>query len=82
MPFFAQKEADMNNLVIIPAGAIVEMPRAYVDGGWIEVVYEGGAKTAWLKVEEDQGDILLPLNISIWDSKSWEYIIGMVPMAG
>lgn len=79
MQFFAQKEADMNNLITLPAGTTVDMPRAYSEGGWIEVVYEDGAKTVWLKVEED---LLLPINIDLWDSKLWEYIVGMVPMAG
>lgn len=60
MPFFAEKRED-SALITLPAGAEIEITRFYPEGGWIQITYEQGTKTVWLR--RDENNLVFPLAI-------------------
>ena len=61
MTFFAEKDGGMDNLITLPAGTEVDIARYYLDTGWIQFLYDGDTKEAWMKLIGDR--VLLPMNI-------------------
>ena len=61
MTFFAQMDGKLDNLITLPPGTAIDVARFYSDTGWIQFLYDGDTKEAWMKLIGDQ--VLLPMNI-------------------
>lgn len=62
--FYREMKADMENVIMLPEGTMVDLARYYPEEGWLEVVYEEGTKSVWLQVTEE--DMFMPMNVDIY----------------
>lgn len=61
MTFFAQMDGNLDDLLTLPAGTKIDVARYYPDTGWIQFLYDGDTKEAWMRLIG--GRVLLPMNI-------------------
>lgn len=60
LQFFADKEEDSKRITL-PVGTEIELQRFYPEEGWIQISYDKGNKTAWLRRDENR--IVFPMEI-------------------
>jgi len=72
MTFFVEMDGSLDRLLTLQAGTKIDIARYYPDTGWIQILYDGDTKEAWMKLIGDR--VLLPMNIYKADIDS--YIAG------
>ena len=72
MTFFSQMDGNMDQLLTLSAETKVNIAKFYPDTGWIQFLYDGDTKEAWMKLIDDT--VLLPMNI--YKSSIDNYISG------
>lgn len=63
--FYREKIADMENVIMLSEGTMVELFRYYPADGWLEILYEEGTKSVWLQVNEE--GLFMPMKVGKYD---------------
>lgn len=69
LPVYREMTEAEEAVLLLPIGTKLEFTRFYPEEQWLECIYDGGEKTAWLKLEKGK---FMPGGIKQWDM--WEYI--------
>ncbi|MBQ6876681.1 MAG: hypothetical protein IJN46_10685 [Lachnospiraceae bacterium] len=71
--FYKEMNGFADEIITLPKDTVVDISRFYPDSGWLQLIYDQGAKSMWLKLDENE--MLQPLNVHRWNLS--QYIAGL-----